>query len=148
MDDMISWLGIPYIFLERTRNAGPSSAWVSLGPGPSDDGRVGNRRPDRSVPGAHRGGRGRSPVDRNADDREELTGLDVVFEHVAGLDLVDPAVESDLPGGEGRGDGGVRPQVLELDEHVLLGQHLPPGIFGQIPVLRQDDLPAGVGVAE
>src|SRR5262245_21567188 len=47
--------------------------------------------------------------------REELADTGVVGEHLAGLDLVDPAVDLQPAGGQAGGDGGVGTQVLDLD---------------------------------
>src|SRR5690348_14517421 len=67
-----------------------------------------------------RRGRGDGGHRRGRRERHELRLGGVVLEDLAGLELVDPAVERELAAGDAGAHGGVRAEVIDLREHVLL----------------------------
>ena len=73
----------------------------------------------------------------------------VISKDFAGLDLVDPGVQVDLLTGESGRDRGMRPEVVELDEHVDFDSGSLPGVFAlQVLVVFTDDAAGRFGVVE
>src|SRR5262245_4404572 len=65
-------------------------------------------------------------------DFQELAILRVVAEHLAGLELVDPAVQIQRITGESRRNGRMSAQVFQLNQHVLLNGDVQQTIVTQI----------------
>src|SRR6476661_7372255 len=79
---------------------------------------------------------------------QELSLLRVVAKDLAGLELVDPAVQFQRVPCEGDGDRRMRAQVLQLDEHVLLNGNIQEPVVRQICVLMQHDLTSSFGMLQ
>ncbi len=82
------------------------------------------------------------------DEAQELALLGVEGEDLAGLDLVDPAVQVHLAPGDGHGHRRQGAEVLELHQHVLFDGHRQAGVGVEVSVVFFDDAAGRLGVAQ